>query len=138
MITYTIPTVGNISVDAFAGYLQTKIKEHIELEGENRFRFIVNYKNFTLKDYKILKKAVDTYGWEICKKLKNKRKDAEYHVYKIPEKLTSIQKRIDACNYKQGCDRCCSKEMQKNCFLLKRHQERIDYCKTMGINIEHW
>ena len=138
MITYTIPTVDNISVYAFADYLQTKIKEHIELEGENRFRFIVNYKNFTLEDYKILKKAVDTYGWEICKKLKNKRKDAEYHVYRIPENLTFIQKRIDNCNCKQGCDKYCSKEIQKICLLLKRHQERIDYCKVMGISVEHW
>ena len=138
MITYTIPTVGNISVYAFADYLQTKIKEHIKLEGEDRFRFIVNYKNFTLEDYKLLKKYVGTYGWEIDKKLKNKRKDAEYHVYRIPEKLTSIQKRIDACNYKQECDKCCSKEMQKNCSLLKRYQERIDYCKAMEISIEHW
>lgn len=138
MITYIIPTTDNYSVDSFAGYLQTKIKEHIELKGEDRFRFIVNYKNFTLEDYKLLKKCVGAYGWELDKLLKNKRKDAEYHVYRIPENLTSIQKQIDACNYKQGCDRCCSKEMQKNCSLLKKHQERIDYCKAMGISIEHW
>lgn len=138
MIAYTIPTTNNSSVDYFAGYLQSKIKEHMELEGEDRFRFIVSYKNFTLGDYKKLKDAVDIYGWQIDKKLKNKRKEAVYHVYRIPEKLTSIQKQIDACNYKQGCDRCCSKEMQRNCSLLKMHQERIDYCKAMGISIEYW
>ena len=138
MTTYTIPTTNNLSVDYFAGYLQSKIKEHIRLEGEDRFRFIVNYKNFTLGDYKKLKYAVDIYGWQIDKKLKNKRKEAEYHIYKIPKNLTSIQKQIDACNCKQGCDKYCSKEMQKNCSRLKRHQERIDYCKAMGISIEHW
>ena len=138
MITYTIPTTNNSSVDYFAGYLQSKIKEHIGLDGEDRFRFIVNYKNFTLGDYKKLKDAVGIYGWQIDKKLKNKRKEAEYHIYKIPKNLTSIQKQIDACNCKQGCDKYCSKEMQKNCSRLKRHQERIDYCKTMGISIEHW
>lgn len=138
MTTYTIPTTNNASVDYFAGYLQSKIKEHIELEGEDRFRFIVNYKNFTLSDYKKLKDAVDIYGWQIDKKLKNKRKEAEYHIYRIPKNLTYIQKQIDNCNCKQGCDKYCSKEIQKICLLLKRHQERIDYCKTMGISIEHW
>lgn len=138
MTTYTIPTTNNASVDYFAGYLQDKIKEHIELEGKDRFRFIVNYKNFTLSDYKKLKDAVDTYGWQIDKKLKNKRKEAEYHVYRIPKNLTYIQKQIDACNDGRGCNFFCSRDKQWNCILLKMHQERIDYCKAMGISIEYW
>ena len=138
MTIYTIPTTNNASVDYFAGYLQSKIKEHIELEGEDRLRFIVNYKNFTLNDYKKLKDAVDIYGWEIDKKLKNKRKEAEYHVYRIPKNLTYIQKQIDACNDGRGCNSFCSRDKRWNCKLLKMHQERIDYCKTMRINIEHW
>lgn len=138
MTTYTIPTTNNSSVDYFAGYLQSKIKEHMKLEGEDRFRFIVNYKNFTLDDYKRLKDAVGIYGWQIDKKLKNKRKEAEYHIYKIPKNLTYIQKLIDSCNDKKGCDLYCSKNRQQICLLLKFHQERIDYCKAMGISIEHW
>lgn len=139
MITHNVTsTTEDMSVHAFGGYLQITIKEHLKMEGEDKFRFIVNYKNFTLEDYKLLKKYVGVYGWQIDKKLKNKRKEAEYHIYKIPKNLTSIQKQIDACNCKQGCDKYCSKEMQKNCSRLKRHQERIDYCKAMGISIEYW
>ena len=52
--------------------------------------------------------------------------------------LEKIQKRIDTCNHKCGCDSKCSPEAQKNCELLKAHAERREHCREIGLPIWYW
>ena len=52
--------------------------------------------------------------------------------------LESIQKKIDDCNDKGGCDSKCSKREQELCGLLKLHSNRMDYCREKNLPIEKW
>ena len=53
-------------------------------------------------------------------------------------KLKTLQKEIDTCNHKNGCDSKCSKEKQKECLKLKAHSARMEYCREKGFSIELW
>ena len=52
--------------------------------------------------------------------------------------LERIQKQIDKCNDKRGCDNCCSKEKQDECNLLKAHAKRISDCREWNLPIWYW
>lgn len=46
--------------------------------------------------------------------------------------LEKIQKKIDKCNNKCGCDSKCSLTKQKACSLLQSHAQRIEQCRKWG------
>ena len=52
--------------------------------------------------------------------------------------LQKIQKEIDRCNGKCGCNSKCSRSQQEECYLLKKHRERISYCSEKDLPIERW
>lgn len=52
--------------------------------------------------------------------------------------LEKIQKQIDKCNHKNGCDSRCSLEKQKTCPLLLAHAERCNKCRENGLPIWYW
>jgi len=52
--------------------------------------------------------------------------------------LEKIQKKIDKCNHKNGCDSKCSLEAQKTCSLLLAHAERCNKCREMNLPIWYW
>lgn len=52
--------------------------------------------------------------------------------------LEKIQKQIDKCNHKNGCDARCSLEKQKTCTLLLAHEARRDECREKGLPIWYW
>lgn len=52
--------------------------------------------------------------------------------------LSKIQKQIDRCNKKEGCNKHCSLEKQKYCWFLEQHRQRIDWCTKHDIPIERW
>ena len=52
--------------------------------------------------------------------------------------LEKLQKRIDQCNHKNGCDSCCPKEVQEKCNYLQAHAKRIAECRKMNLPIHLW
>ena len=52
--------------------------------------------------------------------------------------LEVLQRKIDRCNQKLGCDQRCNKQDQSACLLLKQHIARIDYCQKHGIPVDRW
>jgi hypothetical protein len=52
--------------------------------------------------------------------------------------LAKIQKQIDKCNGKSGCNSRCSKRDQEFCRLLKSHTTRIDECRENKLPIIYW
>ena len=52
--------------------------------------------------------------------------------------LEKIQKKIDKCNKKNGCDKKCSPEEQKTCALLLAHEARRDECREKHLPIDMW
>lgn len=52
--------------------------------------------------------------------------------------LDRLQKQIDRCNRKSGCNSKCSLEFQKKCPLLLAHEARRDECREKGIPIYLW
>lgn len=52
--------------------------------------------------------------------------------------LQRIQKEIDRCNNKCGCNSKCSQEQQEQCSILKKHRDRISYCSEKNLPIERW
>ena len=52
--------------------------------------------------------------------------------------LESIQKKIDNCNDKGGCDSKCNKKEQELCGLLRLHSHRMNYCLEKNLPIEKW
>jgi hypothetical protein len=44
-------------------------------------------------------------------------------------KLSKLQKDIDKCNNKNGCNHYCNKEEQKNCEKLKAHRNEVSNLK---------
>ena len=52
--------------------------------------------------------------------------------------LQRLQAQIDNCNNCNGCDFYCSEQSQKECSLLRKHDERVDYCMKHNIPIEYW
>ena len=52
--------------------------------------------------------------------------------------LQKIQKQIDRCNQKSGCNRHCSKRDQEQCRLLKEHRARMESCRESGLPVQYW
>lgn len=52
--------------------------------------------------------------------------------------LEKLQKQIDKCNRKDGCNSKCSKEIQEKCPLLLAHTARRNECREKNIPIELW
>lgn len=52
--------------------------------------------------------------------------------------LERLQKAIDKCNNKSGCDSKCSKQDQERCKKLAAHAARMDYCRENNISIYLW
>lgn len=52
--------------------------------------------------------------------------------------LDKLQKDIDRCNNRRGCDSSCSLRHQANCSKLKAHEARRDYCREQGMEIWQW
>ena len=52
--------------------------------------------------------------------------------------LEKLQKQIDKCNHKNGCDSKCGAEFQKKCPLLLAHLARRDECREKNIPIHLW
>lgn len=52
--------------------------------------------------------------------------------------LSKIQKQIDRCNNKDGCNKYCSSVKQEECYLLEKHRNRIRWCTEHNIPIERW
>ena len=52
--------------------------------------------------------------------------------------LESIQKKIDNCNDKGGCDSKCNKKEQELCGLLRLRSHRMNYCREKKLPIEKW
>ncbi len=53
-------------------------------------------------------------------------------------KLEKLQKNIDRCNGKSGCNSCCSKADQEICPKLRAHAERIAECRERGDPVWLW
>ena len=53
-------------------------------------------------------------------------------------KLEWIQREIDLCNRKNGCDSKCSPADQRTCPLLKAHAARIEECREKGLPFTAW
>lgn len=52
--------------------------------------------------------------------------------------LERIQREIDRCNRKDGCNARCSPAVQKKCPLLKAHAARIEECQEKGLPFTAW
>ena len=52
--------------------------------------------------------------------------------------LQRLQTQIDKCNNRNGCDSYCSEHRQKECSLLRKHDERVDYCMRHDVPIQYW
>ena len=52
--------------------------------------------------------------------------------------LEKLQKQIDKCNDKRGCDYFCSKAKQQECDLLKAHAKRMSDCREWNLPIQYW
>ena len=52
--------------------------------------------------------------------------------------LERLQAQIDNCNNCNGCNFYCSEQSQKECSLLRKHDERVNYCMKHNIPIEYW
>lgn len=52
--------------------------------------------------------------------------------------LAKLQKEIDKCNNKNGCDTYCSKANQASCDKLARHSERLSYIFAENIDSSQW
>ena len=52
--------------------------------------------------------------------------------------LGKIQKQIDRCNRKSGCDSKCSKSSQESCDLLRKHANRIAECRKKELPHVYW
>ncbi|MBQ8135339.1 MAG: hypothetical protein IJ711_00100 [Lachnospiraceae bacterium] len=55
-------------------------------------------------------------------------------------KLEQLQKEIDKCNRKKGCDnvRCEYSGQHDKCPRLIAHMARMDYCRENNIPVERW
>ena len=53
-------------------------------------------------------------------------------------KLGKIQRQIDRCNGKSGCDSKCNKDFQRRCELLRKHADRRDGCRKNNLPYEYW
>ena len=53
-------------------------------------------------------------------------------------RLERIQREIDFCNRKSGCDSTCSPAVQRTCPLLKAHAARMEECREKGLPFTAW
>lgn len=53
-------------------------------------------------------------------------------------RLERIQREIDLCNRKNGCNAKCEPRVQKTCPLLRAHADRIAECQEKGLPFTVW
>ena len=52
--------------------------------------------------------------------------------------LEKIQKQIDTCNDRRGCDARCSAKEQRECELLRAYEKRMNDCREWGLPVQYW
>lgn len=52
--------------------------------------------------------------------------------------LEKLQKQIDKCNHKNGCDSKCNANIQRTCPLLLGHAARINECRIKELPMKYW